>query len=306
MDQDFDIMIIGAGPAGLTAAIYGARAGLKIGLFNAIEMAPMISMASKVENYPGFISISGIELFGKMVEHAKKYTSIIDDTIVDIKKDDKGFIVRSSSGNEYKGKVVIIATGSAHRKLGVKGEEEFHGKGVSYCAVCDGAFFKNKDVAVIGGGKYGADDALYLSSIAKKIFLISQKEELDVDKFTKDKIEKNDKIEIILNKKCTRIFGDKMVSGIEIEDTKTYEKKEIMVNGVFIAIGTVPSTSIAKSIGVKMDDNGYIITDEEQKTNVDGIFAAGDITGKFKQIVVACAQGAIAANSAYRYIKKRG
>lgn len=303
-----DLIIIGAGPAGLTAAIYGARAGLEIGLFSSDTRPPILSTASNVENYPGFIEISGMDLLDRMTKHAEDYTEIINETIADIKKVGDGFKVYSSAGKEYNTKTIIIATGAYTKKLKVKGEDNFLGRGVSYCAVCDGMFFKNKNVAVIGSGMQAADDALFLSQLAKKVYFISQTniDNLNIDKIMLDGIKENEKIEIVTDKKVVGIQGDKMVSGIEIIATETKKREKINVDGVFVAIGTTPSTALTSILGVKTNKIGEILADDKQRTNIDGVFAAGDITGKFKQVVVACAQGAIAANSAYHYLKNKG
>lgn len=299
----YDVLIIGAGPAGMTAGIYAARRKLNLVLLEGGAPGGEMALASKIENYPGFRTISGVELAKKMKSQLRKFgVKITYEEAVGIKKGNAHFEVITSKNNTLCAKALILASGARYRKLGVKGEEEFVGRGVSYCTMCDAPFFKKKMVAVIGGGNTALSSALFLSGIAKKVYLIHRREELRGDEILRDEIKKA-KVELILNSALTEIVGNKKVREIRINTNG--KERSIRVEGVFVHVGVVPANELAKKIGVKTTPNGYVIVDEKQRTNIDGVFAAGDITGMPHLVVVAAAQGAIAATSAYEYLREK-
>ena len=297
----YDVIVIGGGPAGLTAAMYSARYGLKTIFFETVDPVSQLSLAPKIENYPGFEG-SGMELLNKMKEQAiKAGAESMFEKVNTIIKSNNGFVVKTENG-EYEIKAIIVATGGKHRELGVEGEKEFVGKGVSYCATCDGFFFKGKKVAVIGGGNAAVAEAIYLKDIGCNVFLIHRRDELRADKVMQDTLFSK-KIPVIWNSVVKRIEGRNKVERIVVYN-KVEDKEEIInVDAVFIAIGLQPITEIVKDLGVKRDSRGYIIVDREQKTNVDGVFAAGDCCDNpLNQVVTACGSGAVAARSAYKFV----
>jgi len=310
--NDFDLVIIGAGPAGLTAGMYGVRAELNLVVLEKLLPGGLIATAGTVENYPGFPKgIKGIEIAEKIREQAENAGVKIKtfQEVKSLEKSKSGFKIKTEK-EEYTAKAVIIATGLEHRKLGVKGEEEFAGQGVSYCATCDGALFRNKKVAVVGGGTGAAMAALNLSDIAAEVKIIAAKAQLSVaEKIIEKRVLSKSNIEIIGNARVNEIFGNKVVKGIRIEKNVNNKKieEEIGADGVFVEVGKAPNTSFLKnaasSIGLEME-NDYIIVDAYQRTSVPGLFAAGDVTNsKIKQLSLATAQGAVAALSAYEYLK---
>jgi len=265
----------------------------------------LTATAPKIENYPGFESINGMELSQKFVEHAKKYVDLhVGEKVEEIKKTDSGFSILTSEGT-YSVKAMILCTGATYKKLGVKGEEEFAGKGVSYCATCDGFFFKGKKVAVIGGGNTALLDAIYLKQIGcKEVYLIHRRDALRAEEaLQKEGKEKG--ITFILNTVVESINGKDAVESVVIKNLRNDEKKEMKVEGVFVAVGEEPQNEIAKKLGVKLDEHGYVVTDVWQRTNVKGVYAAGDITGGVRQIVTACAEGAVAALSSTEVLGKK-
>jgi len=265
----------------------------------------LTATAPKIENYPGFESINGMELSQKFVEHAKKYVDLhVGEKVEEIKKTDSGFSILTSEGT-YSVKAMILCTGATYKKLGVKGEEEFAGKGVSYCATCDGFFFKGKKVAVIGGGNTALLDAIYLKQIGcKEVYLIHRRDALRAEEaLQKEGKEKG--ITFILNTVVESINGKDAVESVVIKNLRNDEKKEMKVEGVFVAVGEEPQNEIAKKLGVKLDEHGYVVTDVWQRTNVKGVYAAGDLTGGVRQIVTACAEGAVAALSSTEVLGKK-
>ena len=300
--EEYDIIIIGAGPAGLTAGIYAGREGLKALIIEKGVMGGNANMAPVILNYPGFKSIPGIELLKKMGEQAEKYIEIIEnEELHDIqKKEDKLFLITNKS--EYSTKAVIFCSGTTYRKLGVKGEDEFVGKGISYCSICDGMLFKDREVIVVGGGNSAAEHALHLKDIGVNVKIIHRRDELRAQKYLKDKLI-NEGIPILWNTVLTEIKGDLFLKSILIHNKETGVDEELNVNGLFIAVGEEPNSRLANDLGVQIDSNRYIITDKDQKTNINGIYAAGDVTGGVNQLVVACGEGAIAAVNAYIYVK---
>ncbi len=302
--MEFDVAIIGAGPAGLTAAIYSARYGLKTVVFEDPTRVSQLAIVPFIENYPGYEG-TGLDLISKMKDQAMKFGAEHRlERVEDIRKDGELFIIKTDSG-EYKAKAVIIATGGKHRELGIEGEKEFVGRGVSYCAVCDGFFFKGKKVAVIGGGNTALADAIYLKDLGCDVIVVHRRNKFRADEaLQKQFFDKN--IPVIWNSVVEKIEGKSKVERIIIKDVKTGDVKSIDVDGVFIAIGIQPQTEIALKLGVKLDTYGYIKVDKRQATNVEGVFAAGDCCDNpLKQVVTACGDGAVAAYSAYEFIANR-
>jgi len=300
----FDLIIIGGGPAGITAGIYAARKKLNTLLITK-DFLGQVSHAFFIENYPGFKRIKGMDLIKKFKNHLEKFKIDVNqgESVVKIQKKKNGFEVFTNQGDKYQTKTIIIATGAKPRQLGIEGEIKFLGRGVSYCPVCDGFLFSQKDVAVIGGGNSGCEAALYLLPIAKKIYLLEASNQLRADQITQEKIFHSKKIEVIFNAKVKEIKGSTSVEKILFEQGK--EKREIPVEGVFIQIGMIPDVEFAKKL-VKTDKAGKIIINPRTcETSTKGIFAAGDVTNTlYHQIVIAAAQGAIAALSAAKYLEK--
>ena len=301
-------IIIGSGAAGYTAAIYTARANMNPVLVNGQQPGGQMTITTDVENYPGFKDvIQGPWLMDQMKAQAESVgTKIINDTITECNFKSKPFELIGDSKSVYYGKTVIIATGATARWLGIKSEEKFKGYGVSACATCDGFFFKNKIVAVVGGGNTAVEEALYLTLHAKKVLLIHRRDKLRAEKILQDRLFKNPKIEVVWDSNTKEIYGDenpKKVTGISIINTKTNKLKSIGLDGVFIAIGHDPATNIFKN-KIKLDNEGYILTKSgSTKTNIPGVFAAGDVTDKiYRQAVTAASLGCMAAIDAEKYI----
>lgn len=302
LNKVFDVAIIGTGPAGYSAAIYAARYGLSSIVIGASH-GGTITDTNMVENYPGFKMISGQELMNKFKEHAEKYdVPIVEDSVIKITKEDKAYTLETSSGKHIKAKSLIFATGTKRRELNVPGEKEFKNKGVSYCSICDGPFFKDKIVGVVGGGDGAASSAVQLTQYASKVYIFVRGEKLKAEPYWQNLIAKEPKIEILTNVEVKEIFGDDKVKGVMLSNGNKVE-----LDGLFVEIGSVPNSSLAKSIGVNINDYGYIIVNEKMETNIPGVYAAGDVTSlltHFRQVIVAAAQGAIAANSAYHFSKE--
>ena len=299
-----DILIIGAGPAGLTSAIYSLRAGLSVKVLDKFIYGGQMSISNTIENYPGFKQISGYELSVKLYERAVELgAEIIFDEVkkVDFLGSTKSIF---TSDKEYNSKAVIIASGAKRKKLGCPGEKDFLGKGVSYCATCDGGFFKNKTAVVVGGGNTALEDALYLSTICQKVYIIHRKETFKAEKVLVDSVQKNSKIEVIYNCAVEEIQGNLSVELIKA--SLLIEKKliDIKADAIFISIGTEPDIDFVKDI-IETDKNGYIIASEDCTCSINGIFVAGDCRTKpLRQIVTATSDGAIAAFQAINYIKQ--
>jgi len=302
----YDVAIIGGGPAGLSAAMYAGRLKLKT-LVLTKERGGTITTASEVMNWPGIKKTQGMALAKQLEEHALEYkdVEIKDAMVAGIKNKDGGFTV-TTQGGEYEVKTVILAAGTEVRKLGIPGEEKFAGKGVHYCALCDGFFYKDKTLAVIGGSDSAAKEALVLTQWAKKVYIIYRKEKIRAEPVNLDKVEKSGEIEIINNTNVTEIKGKEMVEYLVLD--KPYKgKNELKVDGVFVEVGRVPGTVLVKDVGVKLNEQGEVITNKKAETNVPGFFAAGDITDSaFKQAITASAEGVIAAYNAYVYLQKKG
>ncbi len=300
-----DVAIIGAGPAGLTAAIYARRSGLKPIVIDKNVIGGLAAEAPYIENYPPFKGIKGEELMQKMKEHAKEYAEILDMNPIKKITKDKGLFLLDTEKGEIEASAIIFATGTTHKHLNVKGEKEYYGKGLSYCVTCDGYFFKDRRVIVIGGGNSGAIAALFLKDINADVTVLEFMPRWMCEAAYREKIEKSG-IKYITNAQVTEIFGDEKVKGVKYIDRKTQEEKIIETDGVFIYVGLLPQSELAKEIGVKLTERGYIETDNTQRTNVQRVYAAGDITGGVAQVIVAAAQGAIAALSAYEDLKLKG
>jgi thioredoxin reductase (NADPH) len=302
----YDLAIIGSGPAGLSASVYASRYGIKNVVIGDVP-GGIASQTHDIGNWLGTQKISGFEFSQNAAEHAKSLgTEIIPVTAEEIKKVENLFSISLNDGKNIEAKTIVLATGTKRRELGVSGEKEFIGKGVSYCATCDGFFYKNKTVAVVGGGDAATSAAAFLADIAEKVYLIVREENLMCESFWHENISKNPKIIVLYDIQITKIEGDKKVSSIIL--SKPYENSEkILVDGVFIEIGSMPNTDIAKKLGIELDEEGCIKIDPNGKTNVGGIWAAGDATtgsNKLKQIITAAAEGAIAVNSIQQFLKK--
>lgn len=304
MDRIYDLIIIGGGPAGLSAAVYAERAKLDMML---LEKAPVsggqVLNTYEVDNYLGLSEINGFELGMKFKEHAEKLgVNFKEGDVVRIdSEDDVKSIV--TTGETYRAKSVIIATGAVHRRLGVQGEEELCGMGVSYCATCDGAFFKERTVAVVGGGDVAVEDAIFLARLCEKVYVIHRRDEFRAAKTLVDRLENCSNVEIVWDSVVEKIKGEDEVEGISLKNVKTGEKSEIVLQGVFVAVGMIPNTEAFAGSGIAMDTAGYIVAGEDCKTNVSGIFAAGDVRTKLlRQIVTAVADGANAVSSVERYL----
>lgn len=299
----YDVIIIGSGTAGLNAALYSVRAGLKTLV---LEKEPItggqIALSAIVENWIGEKSISGADLANKFTDHAKTLGAEIK-TFAHVSSVDLSGEVKKvkTSVGDFESKALIIATGSKERKLAIPGENELKGKGVSYCALCDAAFFKDKEVAVIGGGNTALEEGEYLSKFASKIYLIHRREEFRAEKVILDRVNKNNKFEFMLNKTATGIIGENNVQKLKIKDVKTNEESELNISGVFIFIGMLPNSELFPDI--KKDEKGHILADEYMSTNIKGVFVAGDVRKQpMNQLVTAASDGAIAAVSAYKYL----
>jgi thioredoxin reductase (NADPH) len=303
----YDVIIIGAGPSGLTAAIYTSRARLKTLLLEGLSVSSQVLVTDKIENYPGFPEgIGGFEMIGKFKKQAKLFgTEFVTEDVNNIqpsKRNGTNVWQVEVKDRVYYSFSVIIASGVQFRALGVKGEKKLLGRGVSYCAVCDGAFFKDKDVVVIGGGDTAAEEALFLTRFAKKITLVHRRDRLRATRILQERIFSNKKIGIIWDSVVNEILGDNKVQGVRVTDIKTKKDMDISCDGVFIFVGLVPNTNFVKDI-IKLDENGYVIADSSMKTSREGIFACGDCRQTIlRQVVTACGDGAFAAFSAQQYV----
>lgn len=305
--RSVDVLIIGSGPAGLASAIYTGRAMLSTVVCERDYMSTgQIVESDCIDNYPGLPNIEGYELGEKFKAHAQAYgTEFIEDEVIKIEKSANGsFVIKFKSDNLLSVKAIIYAAGASHRKLGIDGEFALRGAGVSYCAVCDGAFFKDKTTVVIGGGDTALSDALLLSKICKQVFVIYRGEKLRAAKSLQNKANDTVNIDIIYNAIPTSFNGDKHLSSISLKNTKTGKTAELNAEGAFIAIGSNPNSQILKGL-VELDKSGYVVADETGKTSVSGIFVAGDVRTKaLRQVVTAVSDGANAAISAENYINQ--
>ena len=301
---EFDVLILGGGPAGMSAGIYAARGALKTAIIDISMFGGQPSNYLELENYPGFSLVEGYDLMEKFEEHVDKFGvekfPMEEIQSVDLKGEIKTI---ETIARIFKAKTVILATGANPRKLGVPGEKEFLSRGVSYCAVCDGAFYKDKVVAVVGGGNAAVEEAMYLTKFANKVYIIHRRDELRADKIVQQRAFKNEKLEFIYDTVVTEIKGDDLVNCIVINNVKTNETKNLAVDGIFPYIGFVPNSEMFASM-VETDKNGFIITDNNMQTSEKGVYAIGDIrVTPLRQVITAADDGAVAACEAVRYVE---
>ncbi|MBI5042385.1 MAG: thioredoxin-disulfide reductase [Nitrospirae bacterium] len=305
MKKEYDIIIIGGGPAGLTAGLYASRARLFTLLIERALIGGQIVTTDKVENYPGFEQgISGPELVKRMELQAKRFgLEIISGRVVSVEDKGSSKAVRFEDGNQYTCKAIIVASGAEPAKLEVEGEDKYRGRGVSYCATCDGAFFRNLKIAVVGGGDSAIEEALFLTKFASEVYVIHRRNELRATKILQERLFANSKVKMVWDSVVEKIEGDDFIRGVLLKNVKTQEKTLLNVDGIFIYVGTRPHAEFLPS-NIKLNEKGYIITDDNMATSVPGIFAAGDIRAKLlKQVSTAVGDGATAAFAAERYIE---
>ena len=301
---EYDTVILGGGPAGLSAGIYAARAAGNVAIVDINMFGGQPSNYLELENYPAFPIIGGYDLMEKMEEHADKF-NVNKFPMEEIKKVDliSNPKIIETLNHTFKAKSVIIATGAQPRKLGINGEKEFVGRGVSYCAICDGAFYKDKTVAVVGGGNAALEEAMYLTKFAQKVYVIHRRNEFRADKIVQNLAFKNDKLEFVYDSVVDEILGEDTVKTLKITNVKTNEKSTLNVDGIFPYIGFLPNTDLING-QVEQDSNGFIITDETMETSVKGVFAAGDVrVTPLRQVITATSDGAVAAVYAGKYVE---
>jgi thioredoxin reductase (NADPH) len=296
----YDLIIIGGGPAGITAGIYAQRARLKVILLEKLGVGGQIVLSDLVENYPGFQKVSGVELMQKFEEQARALGLVVEDGEVTLITDEGEYKSVKTIDRDYKAKSVIIASGSKPRRLGVKGEEELIGKGISFCATCDGFFFRGKDVLLVGGGNSAITEALFLTKIVNKVYIVHRRSELRAEKILQERAFKNSKIEFVWDSVVEEITGHDVVEGVVLRTVGTEERSELAVGGIFVYVGITPNTEF---IDASKDENGFILTDSSLATSIPGIFAAGDCrnTG-LRQVATAVGDGALAVTSVERYL----
>ncbi len=306
-DQTYDVIIVGGGPGGLSAGIYAMRAALKTVLIEKGVSGGQVTMSDEVENYPGFEHTSGAELSMKFVQHAESYgLEMRNQEVTEIEPGMDWHKVHLDDGQVLKTHAVVMATGGSPRKLGIPGEDDYYGKGVSYCAVCDGFFFKDKTVIVVGGGDTAAEEALYLAKLAKKVYIAHRRDELRASKILQKRVLDDCNIEMLWNTVLTEILADETgVVGTRLKDTQTAEERTLDVDGVFVFIGFVPNNQIVPA-GIKMNADGYVMTNENCETAIAGIYAIGDLREKtFRQIVISAADGSVAALASAHHVELR-
>ena len=298
----YDIIIIGSGIAGLTSAIYALNNKRKVLILESQTYGGQIINSNIINNYPGFLEISGFDLMTNIYNQVKNLGGVIKyEEVLEITKNKKVI----TKNETYEAKSIIISTGLAPRKLNLENEDKFIGKGISYCATCDGSFYKDKDVMVVGGGNTAIEDVIYLSNICKKVYLVYRRKELRKDVNLTEKVKELSNVEIIYNSNIEKLNGDESLNSVDIINKDTETITNIIIDGLFVAIGKIPSGNIFKDL-LNVTENGYIITDEDCHTNIDGIYAAGDIRKKrLRQLVTAASDGAIAAIEAIKYINKK-
>ena len=298
----YDIGIIGGGTAGMTAAIYGQRAGKRTVIIEGTNLGGQIVSSTNVENYPGIASVSGSEFSMNLLDQAMKLGA---ETVVEqadsVQKEDGMFVIETSE-KAYPCRSVILATGVTHRHLGIEKEEKLVGAGVSYCATCDGAFFRGRDVAVIGGGNTALQDAEFLSNYCRKVYLVHRRDEFRGEKSLAERLKEKENVELVLSATVKEIVGETMVEGLILNNKKTGEEFKIEVSGVFVAIGQIPQNDKFKDL-IKLDENGFILASEDCLTSCTGVFAAGDCrTKEVRQLTTAAADGAVAGLAACKYL----
>ncbi|HWL22144.1 MAG TPA: thioredoxin-disulfide reductase [Ureibacillus sp.] len=304
-EKIYDVVIIGAGPAGMTAAVYASRANLATLMIERGIPGGQMANTEEVENYPGFDHILGPELSTKMFEHAKKFGA--EYVYGDVKEiiDGEEYKVIKAGTKEYKTRAIIVATGAEYKKMGVPGEKELGGRGVSYCAVCDGAFFKQKNLIVVGGGDSAVEEGVYLTRFADKVTIVHRRDKLRAQKILQDRAFANEKVDFIWNHTVKEINeSNGKVGSVTLVNTVDGSEEEVKADGVFVYIGMVPLTAPFKSLGI-LNENGYVVTNDKMETAVKGIFAAGDVRDKMlRQIVTATGDGSIAAQTAQHYVEE--
>lgn len=300
----YDTLIIGSGPAGMTAALYAARSNLRVGIIEQGAPGGQMNNTSEIENYPGYDHISGPELSMKMYEPLEKFKVENIYGIVQKVEDFGSYKLVSTEDDSYEAKTIIIATGAKYRVLGVPGEEDYTSRGVSYCAVCDGAFFRNQDLLVVGGGDSAVEEAIYLTQFAKKVTVVHRRDQLRAQKILQDRAFANEKVDFIWDSVVKEIQGnDIKVSNVLIENVKTGQVTDHAFGGVFIYVGMIPVTGMVSELGIT-DSEGWIVTDDHMRTSIPGIFAIGDVRQKdLRQITTAVGDGAIAGQGVYHYIE---
>ncbi len=303
----YDVVIVGGGPGGLSAGIYAMRAALKTILIEKGAVGGQVAMSDGVENYPGFEHITGYELSQKFLQHAQSYgMEIVQEEVVAVEPGLDFHIVRLANGDILKTHTVILATGGSPRKLDIPGEDEYYGKGVSYCGVCDGFFFRDKTVVVVGGGDTAAEEALYLAKLAKHVYLVHRRDALRASMILQQRVKDECKIEILWNTIVTEIkANDEGVNAVDLQDTQSGEKRELATDGVFVFVGFIPNNQLVPA-GIKMNADGYVVTNDKCETNMPGIYVIGDLREKYaKQIVVAAADGCTAALVAAYFVEMK-
>lgn len=303
--KTYDVLVVGGGPGGYTAALYAARSGLSVAVLEKLSAGGQMATTSMIDNYPGFPDgVDGFDLGQQMEQQAQKYgaeTIYGEVTEVDLHAEPK--IVRSSEG-DFSGRTVILATGAYPRELGLPEEQELRGRGVAYCATCDGMMFRGKTVVVNGGGNTAVEDALYLSKLCAKVYLVHRRDQLRASAVYRKALDEQG-VEILWNSRVTELRKEKYLTGVELEDVKTGERRELACDGIFVAIGRVPDTALFAG-QVELDPTGYIVADETCRTNVSGVFAVGDVRTKaVRQVVTAAADGANAAHFAEEYLMEQ-
>lgn len=304
MTKQYDVVIIGAGPAGMTAALYTSRANLSVVMLDRGIYGGQMNNTADIENFPGFKSVLGPDLSKDMYESSTQFgAEYAYGSVESIRDDGATKLVKTDMGDEFEAKVVIIGTGSEYKKLGVPGEEDFSGRGVSYCAVCDGAFFKGTDVVVVGGGDSAIEEGLYLTQLASKVTVIHRRDQLRAQKIIQDRAFANPKMEFVWNSNVTEVVGEGKVTGVKVNNNQTGEDSFIEAAGVFIYVGVKPMTAAFADLGI-LDEQGWIPTDDHMHTKVPGILAVGDVRKKdLRQITTAVGDGGVAGQQAYEYIQ---
>jgi thioredoxin reductase (NADPH) len=300
----YDVIIIGGGPAGLTAGLYNARARLNVLLLERLAPGGQVLTTDSVENYPGFPDgISGFELMDRMKSQAEKFgLKIKSDEVTGLELSPKRKAVLTGSG-AIETKAIILCCGATWKKLGIEGEDQLMGKGVSFCATCDGPFYRNQEVAVIGGGDTAVEEAIFLTRFVSKVHLVHRRDKLRAAKVLQERAMSHEKIEFIWDSIPVKILGDKGVEGIELKNVKTQGVFRKNVQGVFVFIGTLPNTDLVKGL-IRLDENGFVVTDDDMQSSVPGVFAAGDIRSKlFRQISTAVGEGATASYAVEKYLE---